>query len=133
MKILPAFAYTCNVFFHFFLMFFFGIVFGMFLATRGLPGPPKMHKHVNKKHTPNLEWFFITNLNRKYVQNVTNINPNTHPKSYQKGIRSNSTKHVFAFRILQKSRLVSPKTFAKRYQNPLKIQPKKQSNFGWIY
>ena len=57
------------------------------------------------------------------------INAKTYPKSYQISVRSNSKKHVFAWKVLQKSRFRSPWTLAKRHQIPLKNQLTKSINF----
>ena len=91
----------------FFLMIFcivFGSVLGDPGASQGLPKYIKIHpKCIPKSIYVLLPFFSIKNMPKCFQ-----INAKTYPKSYQIRVRSNSKKHVFAWKVLQKSRFKSP-------------------------
>ena len=107
----------------------FCIVFGSVLgdpgASQGLPKYIKIHsKCIPKSIYVLLPFFPIKNMPKCFQ-----INAKTYPKSNQIRVRSNSKKHVFAWKVLQKSRFRSPWTLAKLHQFPLKNQSTKTINF----
>ena len=107
----------------------FCIVFGSVLgdpgASQGLPKYIKIHP----KCTPKSIYVLLPFFSIKNMPKCFQINAKTYPKSYQIRVRSNSKKHVFAWKVLQKSRFKSPWTLAKLHQFPLKNQSTKTINF----